>query len=40
MTEKVKVGAIHELPLHNINGNLICHSEAGEESPTFTQFLT
>jgi hypothetical protein len=40
MTEKVKVGAIHELPLHIINSNLICHSAAGKEFPTFIEFPT
>jgi len=29
MTKKVKVEAIHELPLQNSS----CHSAAGEESP-------
>jgi hypothetical protein len=39
MTGKVKVEAIHELPLQKLE--VKCrNSAAGEESPTFIEFLT
>jgi hypothetical protein len=38
MTGKVKVEAIHELPLQKLEVKC-CPSAAGKETPTFVEFL-